>query len=219
MRRTRVSISSADRPFGDDLRRILAVDSSLGILDEDDRTPAAADVLLLDSRTSGAVESCARVSTKRGPRVILVAAPENEAWAVDALAAGARGVVPRRASAVDLLQAVRTVGAGDVWAPRHVLVAALLKNAGLSGGKGDAPLAAVRLTGRERQVFRYAAAGLPNRELAERLSISEATVKAHLTHIFQKLGVRGRAKLAAAYHRVPAPAPERASVRRARRPA
>jgi DNA-binding NarL/FixJ family response regulator len=62
-----------------------------------------------------------------------------------------------------------------------------------------------RLSRREREVFRYAATGMANKELAQRLAISEATVKVHLTRIFQKLGVSGRAELAAAYHglRVP----------------
>ena len=48
-------------------------------------------------------------------------------------------------------------------------------------------------------MYRYTAAGLSNKELADRLSISEATVKVHLTHIFRKLGVRSRGELAAAY--------------------
>jgi len=56
------------------------------------------------------------------------------------------------------------------------------------------------LSSREKEVLRHAATGLSNKELAERLAISEATVKVHLTHIFQKLGVRGRAELAAVYH-------------------
>ena len=60
--------------------------------------------------------------------------------------------------------------------------------------------------GSGREVFRYAAAGLGNKEVAGRLAISEATVKVHLTHIFQKLGVRGRAELAAAFHGVISPA-------------
>ena len=59
-----------------------------------------------------------------------------------------------------------------------------------------------RLSRREREVLRHAATGVGNKELAHRLSISEATVKVHLTHIFQKLGVPGRAALAAAYHQV-----------------
>jgi len=49
-------------------------------------------------------------------------------------------------------------------------------------------------------VLRHAAAGLANKELADRLAISEATVKAHLTRIFQKVGCHSRAELAAAFH-------------------
>jgi len=64
-----------------------------------------------------------------------------------------------------------------------------------------------RLSDREREVFRHAATGLSNRELAKRLAISQATVKAHLTSIFQKLGLRGRAELAAAYHGMLPPVP------------
>ena len=53
-----------------------------------------------------------------------------------------------------------------------------------------------------REIFLLAATGLANKELASRFAIGEATVKAHLTRIFQKLGVRGRAELAAVYHGV-----------------
>jgi len=62
-----------------------------------------------------------------------------------------------------------------------------------------------QLSSREREVFRHAATGLSNKELADRLAISRATVKAHLTQIFQKLGVNGRAQLAAVYHGVVKP--------------
>jgi DNA-binding CsgD family transcriptional regulator len=62
------------------------------------------------------------------------------------------------------------------------------------------PSVARALSLREREVFRHAAIGLSNKEVADRLEISRATVKAHLTQIFQKLGVSGRAQLAAVYH-------------------
>ena len=61
-------------------------------------------------------------------------------------------------------------------------------------------LAQELLSEREREVLVHTATGLSNKELADRLGISEGTVKAHLTSIFQKLGVRGRTELAAAYH-------------------
>lgn len=63
-----------------------------------------------------------------------------------------------------------------------------------------------RLSDREREVFRHAAMGLSNKELAQRLAVSQATVKAHLTSIFQKLGLRSRAELAAAHHGMLPPA-------------
>ena len=72
----------------------------------------------------------------------------------------------------------------------------------------------LRLTGREREVLRLAASGLSNKELADRLAISQGTVKTHLTRIFNKLGVRSRMELAAAYHGIIPPAPEHPSPRR-----
>src|SRR4029453_18938188 len=57
-----------------------------------------------------------------------------------------------------------------------------------------------RLSCREQEVLHYAVAGFGNKEVADRLIISEATVKVHLTHIFRKLGLHGRGQLAAAYH-------------------
>src|SRR5207253_2796704 len=90
----------------------------------------------------------------------------------------------------------------QVWPPRHVIVAAWMrfKSAMDTIAKSPSePEIVDRLSNREREVFRHTAVGLGNKEVATRLSISEATVKVHLTHIFQKLGLRGRGELAAAY--------------------
>jgi DNA-binding CsgD family transcriptional regulator len=66
------------------------------------------------------------------------------------------------------------------------------------------------------EVFRQAAAGLSNKEVAARLTISQATVKAHLSRIFQKLGLRRRSELVATYHGLVPPAPNRTSLRNSR---
>jgi DNA-binding NarL/FixJ family response regulator len=92
------------------------------------------------------------------------------------------------------------VHAGSIWARRRWVDAALTWLAAARHRPAPGLELHARLSEREREVFRYAAAGLGNKQLAERLYISEATVKVHMTHIFQKLGVTGRAELAAAYH-------------------
>jgi DNA-binding NarL/FixJ family response regulator len=142
---------------------------------------------------------------------LLFAAPGDAAYCRDALCAGASGVLPKHADAGELAEAIRVVHQGSVWAPRRVMASCIkhLLTASVERQNGSRMLEE-KLSHREREIFRQAATGLANKELAALLSIGEATVKAHLTHIFQKLGVRGRAELAAVYHgatpsRVPTP--------------
>jgi DNA-binding NarL/FixJ family response regulator len=100
-----------------------------------------------------------------------------------------------------LLQALRVVHDGGMWAPRQVMAECIERLTRTSAADRSAePNLARQLSFREREVFRLAATGLSNKEVADRLDISGATVKAHLTQIFQKLGVSGRAQLAAVYH-------------------
>ena len=144
--------------------------------------------------------------------VLFVGAPDDDAWATAALRAGARGVLTQTSGREDLLKAIDVVRAGGIWARRRWLNACLQSMVGTSRHQIAAQASLdTRLSRRERDVLVLAATGMGNKELADRLSISEATVKVHLTHIFQKLGVPGRAALAASYHhlaaagRVPAP--------------
>jgi DNA-binding NarL/FixJ family response regulator len=135
------------------------------------------------------------------PYLIVVNAPDDDEWAVDALATGVRGILSRDSSGEDLIKAIHVVHGGGIWARRRWLDACIHRAASrrtISSPSG--PRLDARLSNREREVFHHAATGAGNKELATLLSISEATVKAHLTRIFQKLGVSGRAELAAAYH-------------------
>jgi DNA-binding NarL/FixJ family response regulator len=134
--------------------------------------------------------------------VILIGAPDDDEWAVAALGMGARGILTRSASRDDVLQAIAVVRGGGIWARRRWLNAYVQKDAVRLSEEsvvGHIPSDA-RLSPREEEVFRHAASGAANKELAHRLAISEATVKVHLTRIFQKLGVNGRAELAAVYY-------------------
>ena len=203
----RIAILSDDRLLGEGLLRIIAGEPSFVVVGEGDRAAfgrtlraAGPQVLLVDSRMEGALALCAELRREGGPAVIFMAGQGDDAWGVSALEAGARGILPKSARAEDLVKAVRVVSEGQVWAPRHVLAGWMehRATASLAVRAGEPNLE--RLSDREREVFRHAATGLSNKELAKRLAISQATVKAHLTSIFQKFGLHGRAELAAAYH-------------------
>jgi DNA-binding NarL/FixJ family response regulator len=206
----RVAVLTDDRLFHAGLGRILESDPSFAVVAHGADGAALSDVLLVDCRVDGALQACAAQRRHGGAKVIVVAAPDDDGWAPEALAAGARGILSKSATAEDLVKAIRVVESGLIWAPRRVIVACLdrLTGAPPAPRGGDSSFEE-RLSGRERDVFRHAAAGLGNREVASRLNISQATVKVHLTRIFQKLGLRGRNELAAAYHGIDVPQRER----------
>jgi DNA-binding NarL/FixJ family response regulator len=204
-----IALYTDDRLFREGLARILASESITvvdGLEAALDRLPSGPralrpSVVLVDSRTEGALSLCATLRRSGGVAVIFVAAPDEGAWAVEALFAGARGVLGKSARPEHLLQALEVVHDGGIWAPRRVLAQCIERLTRVSPGPRSEDVALERrLSSREREVFRHAAAGLSNKEVADRLAISRATVKAHLTQIFQKLGVTGRAQLAAVYH-------------------
>lgn len=191
--RCRVSVLTDDRLFAEGILRILTAEAACQI---DDTTP---QVLLVDSRMSGALGLCATLRRDGGPSVLFVAAPSGDEWARLAIEAGARGVLTKSARSEEMLRAVQCVCDGQIWASRRVICATLDH---LADSRHQTPTSHLeeRLSAREREVFRKAAAGLGNKQLADLLEISEATVKVHLTHIFQKLGLNGRGQLAAAYY-------------------
>lgn len=167
-------------------------------------TPLAApDIVLIDSKLRDALPRCAALMLE-GPPVIFIGAPDDVRWGLEALRAGARGVVTACASGEMLVRAIQTVHQGAMWIPRHLVIASFDHLPAVSAQRRHQAGLIDRLSTREREVFRYAATGLSNKDLAQQLHITEATVKVHLTSIFTKLGIHGRAELAAAYHGIPA---------------
>ena len=194
---SRIAVVSDDRLFAEGLRRIIVADDSMVIAQSVGET----DVALVDARNDHAFACGGGLNSESGPAVIFVAAPESDDWALAALDLGVRGVLAKTATAEELITAVRAVRAGEIWAQRRVLSARIDYLSGRTEQRPAArPLLERRLSVREQQISRCTLAGCSNKEIAQRLVISEATVKVHLTHIFRKLGVRGRWELAAMYH-------------------
>ena len=109
-------------------------------------------------------------------------------------------VAPAQRLPASLEKAIRYVHEGHIWAP-HLVLDRVVEDAatGREERPEHRPLAVDRLSGREQEVLRHAGQGLSNKEIAGRLGITPATVKAHLTRVFQKLGLRDRLQLAVRY--------------------
>lgn len=121
----------------------------------------------------------------RKTAVIVLTANESVETGLTALRLGARAIVHKRFAIESLMTAIRAVAEGLVWMPPAVQAALV--------GREDP--AARKLTPRESEIVRCVAAGMRNAEVAASLSLSESTVKTHLTNIFQKLGIRDRIEL------------------------
>jgi DNA-binding NarL/FixJ family response regulator len=147
---------------------------------------AAVDVLLLDLQMDRWMGNDIEALAQRVSVVVLTASERIE----DALAAirrGARAIVQKRFAVETLMEAVRSTASGLAWMPP-------LLQTELAAQMGNA--SDQRLTAREHEIARYVAEGLRNAEIAQRLAISESTVKTHLNNIFQKLHLRDRVELA-----------------------
>jgi len=134
-----------------------------------------------------------------GSRVVVMSATPSEAEAFDALSAGASGYCHLEAAPEQLREISLIVGLGGLWMPPGLLqrLLALSLRTAPAAPIEEAPGLA-ELTGREREVAAQVAQGASNSEIADALGITGRTVKAHLTVIFAKLGVRDRVQLALA---------------------
>jgi DNA-binding NarL/FixJ family response regulator len=152
------------------------------------------DVLVLDIRMPGMNGlDVLRAVTRDVPEcrtVILTAALPHE-QAMEALANGAIGLVLKEASPDLLLECVRSAARGVQWIDKEAL-SGVIDRVLKRKPAGDSETG---LTAREMEVMQRVAEGLRNKEIAERLAISEGTVKIHLHNIYQKLGVDGRLEL------------------------
>ena len=157
------------------------------------------DVLVLDlwmPELSG-IEVCAEVRARFGDvQVLILTVSEQEPDLLAALRVGAAGYLLKDMPPAELVEAVLRAGAGDPRIPSSMAGRVLSEvDAGSMGAIED-------LSPREREVLELMAEGLRNREIAERLFLSEATVKTHVRHLLDKLRLRNRAEAAAFATRV-----------------
>ncbi|MDN6235531.1 MAG: response regulator transcription factor [Corynebacterium flavescens] len=157
------------------------------------------DVVLMDlrfgagiegTRVMGGAEATAQIrsSMEHPPKVLVVTNYDTDADILGAIEAGAVGYLLKDAPPTELVAAVRSAADGD---------------SALSPIVADRLMTRVRtprtsLTPRELEVLKLVAGGASNREIGQELMLSEATVKSHLVHIYDKLGVRSRTSAVAA---------------------
>jgi DNA-binding NarL/FixJ family response regulator len=154
------------------------------------------DVVLMDIRMPGTdgIEATRQLASSPGggPRVLILTTFDLDEYVYDAIRAGASGFLLKDVTAERLFDAVRVVAAGDALLAPNVTRRLIAEFATLHR-PGSPPAAALAaLTPRETQVLRLVAEGLSNPEIAARLTVTEETVKTHVSRVLAKLGLRDR---------------------------
>lgn len=206
-RAVRIVVVSPSRILGTALRLLLETQPDFKLVGDGTSYAEAVkvqrlppDVILLHEEAATENEVAQRSQLMGAPKtarvVILTNEPSPETHC-DIVRLGATGVVRQQDPPETLFRAIERVHAGEVWLD-HALVMGLLD----SRTRGDAHPRDVRgapvglLTHREREIVHLVGEALQNRQIAQRLFISETTVRHHLTSIFGKLGVSSRLQLA-----------------------
>jgi DNA-binding NarL/FixJ family response regulator len=162
------------------------------------------DVLLLDLRMpnlDGLSALQALQQTNKRTRVIVLTASEDKNEFVQAMKLGCSGIVLKQTAPDLIVKSIRKVNSGEIWLDSHTTAAVMRQfqtgqeasgnSQGAGKGRERSPLSA-----REREIVALVAQGYKNKEMAEKMFISEQTVKNHLHNIFDKLGVSDRLELA-----------------------
>jgi DNA-binding NarL/FixJ family response regulator len=125
-------------------------------------------------------------------RTVLLTAHVEENRLVEAIRLGVWGIVLKEMAPRMLMECVRKVHAGEKWLEQQSVTRAIER---MQKRESEIDRLTRLLTPRELEIVRLASEGLRNKEIGERLSITEGTVKIHLHNIYEKLGVTGRSQL------------------------
>ena len=204
-----------DHPiFRDGLCRLLALEEDFEVVAQaqdgrqvlDVLQQHEPDILLLDLKMPGldGLATLQRLqASKNKTRVIVLTASDDKNEFVQAMKLGTSGIVLKQTATELLIKSIRKVHAGEIWLDSHTTAAVIRQF--VANDEAPAPLAPPPpsrdrdrspLSQREREIVSLVAQGFKNKEMAEKMFISEQTVKNHLHNIFDKLGVSDRLELA-----------------------
>jgi DNA-binding NarL/FixJ family response regulator len=202
-----------DHPiFRDGLKQLLSQEVDFQVVatvgDGDEVLPTIdalhPDILLLDLKLSGTHGLTILQRMQNGnngtTKVIVLTASEDKNEFVQVMKLGTAGIVLKQSPTDLLFKSIRKVHAGEIWLDSHT-TAAVIRQFATNGDFAQSPgngrtRERSPLSQREREIVALVAQGFKNKEMAEKMFISEQTVKNHLHNIFDKLGVSDRLELA-----------------------
>lgn len=157
------------------------------------------DVVLLDLDLKGenGLDLIAEINAVSSQtQILILTGIRDDEMPQQCLRLGARGLVRKEAAADVLIKAIEKVGAGEIWFDRTMMSHVLSNMLNGREAKQDPKMAKIEsLTEREKQIIPLVCEGLKNKQIAERLFISDTTVRHHLTSIFSKLEISDRLEL------------------------
>jgi DNA-binding NarL/FixJ family response regulator len=156
------------------------------------------DIILLDIDMPGGGLEAARIVAEECPvtRIVILTSSEEDDHLIGALKIGARAYILKGVAARELVRILRAVWEGESYVPPRLAASLLLELRERPSQEKQSTSPLDELTAREREILENLAAGLSNKEIGEKLFLSEKTVKHYMTNILQKLQVRNRVEAA-----------------------
>jgi DNA-binding NarL/FixJ family response regulator len=202
----RIAIADDHPIFRDGLRKLLVLEEDFQVVAEahdgkevlDILQRDEPDILLLDLKMPGldGLSTLQRLQAqKTKTKVIVLTASDNEDEYVQAMKFGTSGIVLKQTATELLIKSIRKVHGGEIWLDSRT-TAAVMRQFASPAEANAKDRERSPLSQREREIVVLVAQGFKNKEIAERMFISEQTVKNHLHNIFDKLGVSDRLELA-----------------------